>query len=227
MRRKELIWILEDDDGIQKIFEEVLGPYYDLSFFATIKAFSNEYFKGEPSPDLLITDLQLEDGYFTDFLNSEEMQGEIFRFPFLIVSCIEDPNVLRYCFKKGAMDYLIKPFKKPELIVKVEKMLQMPKSVVPVSLGADSCGFINDPSLVARIEAIGNELTHKEFKILKTFLDSKNRRATREELIHNAWGDTNVSPSTLNVHLTYLRKKLTSINISIVSVEDGLWEFRV
>lgn len=227
MRRKELIWVLEDDEGVQKIFEEVLGPYYDLSFFTTIRTFAKEYFKGELTPDLLISDLQLEDGYFTDFLNSDEMKGETFGFPFLIVSCIEDPNVLRYCFKKGAMDYLIKPFKKPELIVKVEKMLQMPKSVMPVSLGVDSCGFVNDPGLIAHIESIGHELTHKEFKILKTFLDSKNRRATREELINNAWGDTNVSPATLNVHLTYLRKKLNSINVSIVSVEDGLWEFRV
>ena len=73
MRRKELIWILEDDEGIQKIFEEVLGPYYDISFFATIRAFAKEYFESELSPDLLISDLQLEDGYFTDFLNSDEM----------------------------------------------------------------------------------------------------------------------------------------------------------
>lgn len=219
MRRKELIWILEDDEGIRFIFEEVLGPYYELQFFTSIQEFSNKYLKKEVTPDLLLSDLRLGDGYFTDFLSSETMKNEVFAFPFLIVSFIEDPNILRFCFKKGAVDYLVKPFRKTELIVKVERMLQIPKNVLPRVIK-------EGPLTIEHFDLKALQLTNKELKILKTFIDSKNHLVKRDELLNRVWGDVSVSYSTLNVHLTYLRRKLSPMNMSIVAVEDGVWEFR-
>lgn len=216
MRRSEKILILEDDPGISFILTESLGAKYHLESFDTIRAISRRLSSNQDHPDLIIADLMLKDGYFTDYLNSLPKNTQ-FNFPFLVISSIDDPSALKFCFEKGALDYLVKPFKKNELLVKVERLLDV---------------FLNKRK-AEMIEKVENQLknfqidlTTKETRILKAFLDASDNILTREELIIKTWGDAQVTQNSINVHLTNLRRKLKDYDMNIISLGVNAWRFQ-
>lgn len=226
MRRSETIWILEDDEGTAFVLDEILGIHYQLEFFTTIKDFSERFSQGAKHPNLVIADLKLKDGYFTDFLNAQAEKNQKFSFPFLIISSIDDPSALKFCFKNGALDYLVKPFKKNELAVKVERLLELESEKEEVKALPETRSPKHSEDVISRLEKIKPGLTMKETKITYAFLDSKNNVVTKEDLFLKAWGQTTVSSKSLDVHLSHLRKKLKAININIISIGDGIWEFQ-
>ena len=98
------IWILEDDNGCQFVHEQTLVDKYLIKFFRGISSFREELKSNVERPSLLIADLNLEDGNFMSFLNSDEANS-IFKIPFIIVSSIDDADALRFCFAEGAIDF--------------------------------------------------------------------------------------------------------------------------
>lgn len=59
-------------------------------------------------------------------------------------------------------------------------------------------------------------LTRKEYDLLLLFLTQPNKIHTREEIIDKIW-DKPVTPETVNVHITRLRKKLGKYSNNIVT----------
>jgi len=224
MRRSEMVWILEDDEGTIFVLEEILGIHYELIIFRTIAEFTEHLEKNNPNPQLIIADLKLRDGYFTDYLSAQEKLNHSFDFPFLVISSIDDPTALRFCFNKGALDYLIKPFKKNELLVKVERLIANHKVS---EAAAEGTRFEKlTPITKLKLEELLPLLTMKENLILSAFLESVNFSVTKAELHQKGWMKTAVSPKSLDVHLSHLRKKLKPLRVRIVSIEDGVWELQ-
>ncbi|MEW6055684.1 MAG: response regulator [Bdellovibrionota bacterium] len=118
------IWILEDDSGCRFVYEQILGIRHKVRFFQTLVEFEFALSEGQKSlPELVLADVVLEDGSFLHFLNHSQKK-ELLSIPFIVVSSIDDIDALRFCFNEGAVDYLVKPFQKSELIVKVERILE-------------------------------------------------------------------------------------------------------
>ena len=112
----------------------------------------------------------------------------------------------------GADDYIPKPFAIEELIARIEVVFRREKT-----LNSSIVKFkditINRNSRV--VEKNNNEiiLTNKEYEILMSLIDNKNRVVTREELLEKVWGysyepETNV----VDVYIRYLRAKLNNEN---------------
>ena len=116
------IWILEDDKGCQFVYEQTLDHRYKTRYFTKIADFQEALSSTEHNPALIIADLMLDDGNFMTYLNDSK-DNRLVVTPFIIVSSIDDIDALRFCFMEGALDYLTKPFKKNELIVKIENIL--------------------------------------------------------------------------------------------------------
>src|SRR5262245_36436441 len=122
MLRKASIWILEDEKGARFVYERVLSYQYSLEFFSGMQELREALRSSGDRPALLIADLWVDDGCFTDFLSADgcvPLRG----IPWVVVSSVDDIDVLRFCFSSGATDYLVKPFKKSELLVKIERIL--------------------------------------------------------------------------------------------------------
>ncbi len=218
MRRDEAIWILEDDEGTIFVFEELLGHRYHLTFFSTLSDFS-QALQTKKLPHLIIADLKLKDGYFLDFLTTGPTDP-LKKTSFLVVSSIDDPDSLRFCFKHGALDYLVKPFKRTELIVKVEKLIDNALELERRKTLSD-VQFLQEQILKEKLPLVLETVTGRERMILDVFLASKNYIVSKDELFHQVWGDTSVSSKSLDVHFSHLRKKLQKIEFSLVALENG------
>lgn len=215
------IWILEDDPGVQFVYEEVLGIRYRLSAFSCMADFRKAL--AEPSADLpclLIADIRLPDESFLSFLHSEASK-KIRSVPYMMVSSIDDLDALRLCFERGAIDYLTKPFAKSELIVKLERFFARPKEVVPEPVDepapSEPTGFTLD-SVAHTISGANHRplgLTTKEFQIIMMLKVSQNIGTTRREILKQVWGNLKVNEKTLDVHLHNLRRKIAPLGMKI------------
>lgn len=116
----------------------------------------------------------------------------------------------------GADDYLIKPFSTDELLARIRALSRRnTESIQSESLTLSSMVF--NP-LKCEIECEGEslKLTMKESQLLELLLRNKNQVITREQILDRVWGiDSDVEINNIEVYLSYLRKKLSSIKCNI------------
>ena len=116
--------------------------------------------------------------------------------------------------KLGADDYLVKPFEMAELLARIEALLRRGSSTTASAPGMTD-GFVFGDITVdfrrAEVTKGGQpiELSAREFKLLKYFVEHRGAALTRDELLNEVWG-YNAMPSTrtVDVHVAWLRQKL-------------------
>jgi two-component system alkaline phosphatase synthesis response regulator PhoP len=116
--------------------------------------------------------------------------------------------------KLGADDYLVKPFEMAELLARIEALLRRTStSALPPGASAESYRFGDISVDFRRAEVVKAgrtlELSAREFKLLKYFIEHRGAALTRDELLNEVWG-YNAMPSTrtVDVHVAWLRQKL-------------------
>ncbi|MEO5969907.1 MAG: response regulator transcription factor [Bdellovibrionia bacterium] len=213
MKTDKTIWILEDDPESQFVYSDILEVRYNVKFFTTLKEFA----KAGPldGVDLLIADLKLPDGHFISHLHEKQNRARV-TCDFIVVSSMDDLDVLRACFNDGASDFLSKPFKMNTLIVKIENILaKQQKHGISVAQ-LDGVTLHPHESCVRRKEYPSSVLTSKEFEILTVIVQGGKEGVSREFILSQIWNDLTVNQNTLDVHLSNLRKKLAFLALDLM-----------
>lgn len=209
------IWILEDDQQMQAIYDDMLSRNYQLTFFSNLQEF-RDGLQSLPPPDLMILDLMVPDGSLHTVF--EEFGPKLEKTPFLIVSGLDEQDAIRSSFKVGALDFISKPFSKSELQVKLDiylnRLASQQDAISAVKLDPLSM------TLYTRHER-SSELTAKEYRILSLFLQATEQIVPRKHLVLTLWKDINVSEKTLDVHLSNIRRKIASLGLTIVCTDAG------
>jgi DNA-binding response OmpR family regulator len=209
------IWILEDDQQMQAIYEDMLSQNYQLTLFSNLQEFRNGLQRLAP-PDLMILDLMCPDGSLLTVF--EEFAPKLKETPFLIVSGLDEQDTIRNSFKVGALDFISKPFSKSELQVKIDIFLHRLESQLNgmAAVKLDPLSM----TLHTRTER-SSELTAKEYRILSLFLQAPEQIVPRRHLVMTLWKDINVSEKTLDVHLSNIRRKIASLGLTIICTDAG------
>ena len=194
------ILLVEDEENLQEALKlnlEMEGYEVSSAFDgpAALKALQNEYF------DLLILDVMLPEIDGIRVLESLRLQNN--NMPVLILSAKSSSADKVLGLKKGADDYLTKPFNLEELLLRVHKLIEknkqlQDKETVPNEYSFDK-NSINFKALVAinyKSEKI--ELSKKEAMLLKLLIENKNEVVTREKILQAVWG-YNVYPTTRTI----------------------------
>ncbi len=137
-------------------------------------------------------------------------------------------------FEVGIDDYVVKPFSRKELMLRVEaimkraggraNMVVQPKNEIVTLAGG---GLRAD--LTARIVYVDGkraEMTPKEYDLFFYMLKNKNIALTREKLICDVWGyDYFGDDRTLDTHIKLLRKSLGKYADYIVTLRGVGYRF--
>ena len=198
---KELIYIVEDDEGIQEVYEGAFEDVYETKIFSNGADFFKVFEKERP--ELVILDIMLPDmdGY-TILTKIREIDE---RLPVICVSAKSDEISFVKGLNKGADDYMAKPFSVLELLARVKTNLRRTKLDV---INAD--GFTIDSNLYkAFYKGVDLGLTIKEFKLLKLLIGKAGFTIEREDLFKEVWGEDFMGESrTLDMHIAALREKI-------------------
>ncbi len=119
----------------------------------------------------------------------------------------------------GADDYLVKPFGVMEMVARVKAVLRRTAKEIP------SDGFVvgdivlkeKEHKVIADGEKV--ELTHKEFEMLKLFMQNPNMVFSRDRLMSEIWGVDYIGETrTVDMHIKTLRQKLGGVGGQIKTV---------
>ncbi len=110
----------------------------------------------------------------------------------------------------GADDYLVKPFEMAELLARIEALLRRVPAV-PAQVEVYQFGDVHVDFRKAEVRRGGEmlDVSAREFKLLKYFIEHRGATLSRDELLNEVWG-YNAMPTTrtVDVHIAWLRQKL-------------------
>lgn len=192
--------LVEDEENLHEALKlnlELEGYEITSAFdgAAAINALQAEYF------DLIIMDVMLPE---IDGINvTETVRLNNNETPILILSA-KNSSVDRVLgLKKGADDYLTKPFNLEELLLRVQKLIEKNKKLLDKSTVGDTYSFDQNLIDFKAQEATTKEgkkiqLSKKETMLLKLLVENKNEVVPREKILQAVWG-YNVYPTTRTI----------------------------
>ena len=199
---KKSILIVEDDLAISKMIDMNLTLSGYRTFCAMDGRQAVEAIRAQRF-DLALCDIMLPELDGFELLPHMKEKG----IPVIYVSAKADVQSRVQGLRLGAEDYLVKPFDILELLVRMEKVLartdKQPKvlSYRDITVDEESHEVTKNGEVVS--------LKHMEFELLLTFMRHPGMVMTRENLLHQVWGDEFIGETrTVDVHVATLRRKL-------------------
>ncbi len=200
------ILIVDDDKDLSFIISEMLESYdYKVTCAESCEeAFS--VLSGEKF-DLVLLDINLPDG--TGFKICSELR-QVSEVPVIFASARTSEDDRISGFDIGGDDYLPKPYSMKELLSRVNALIRRAygfrQQEKIVKFGNITVN-ITSRSVTRNEEAVS--LSLREFDLLAYLCENINTAVSKEKLLSEVWGAfSEVEPSTLTVHIRWLREKL-------------------
>jgi DNA-binding response OmpR family regulator len=172
---------------------------------------------GNVKPDLIILDLMMPD---IDGWEACRQLRKTSNVPIIMLTARTDDVDKIVGLEIGADDYVTKPFNPRELVARVKAVLRrsQSKSVTGDRITLGNLQIDIDKREV-RVDNKVVELRAKEFDLLVAFAQHPEVVLDRERLISTVWGYDFLGDSrTIDVHVTWLRDKLSKSDAKIKTV---------
>lgn len=191
------ILLVEDEENIRdtvKLNFEIEG--YEV--VATANGRDALKFANEQHFDVMVLDVMLPevDGYQI----CEQIRLTNRDTPIIFLTAKDQPQDRIEGLKKGADDYLTKPFVFEELMLRVRRLIERTSKSPEVQ--PDRFTFGNNNVNFATFEAKGNPgtfmLTKKEAMLLKLLTERRGEVVSRQQILQSVWG-YDVYPSTRTI----------------------------
>ena len=207
MHQMALIYIVEDDPGIQEIERIALkNSNYIVQAFDRASAFYEKM--DSILPDLILLDVMLpdEDGFkVVRRLRSNPVTRRI---PVIMITARTSEMDMVKGLDNGADDYIKKPFSVMELLSRVRALLRRTGTDSRKVLEVGKIMLDQEKHIVLAGDRTVN-LTLKEFELLRYLMVNEEIVLSRSSIMEAVWGvDFEGESRTVDMHIKTLRQKL-------------------
>lgn len=203
---KKNILIIDDEEDLSFIISEMLESY---GYNTDTAKDSDEAFEklADNTYHLFLLDINLPGS--TGFELCKELR-KVSTVPVIFASARTSETDRITGFDLGGDDYLPKPYSMKELLSRINALIRR------------TYGFIGDEKIVKFGNVVINissrtvtknnkeiNLSLREFDLLAYLCENKNKAVPKETILSEVWGAFSiVEPSTLTVHIRWLREKI-------------------
>jgi two-component system alkaline phosphatase synthesis response regulator PhoP len=210
MTQRRLL-LVEDEPGlVMTLTDRLLAEGYEVESATTapqgLEMASNGGF------DAILLDVMLPGGNGLDVCRMLRQRGVLT--PILMLTAKGQVVDRVVGLKLGADDYLVKPFEMAELLARIEALLRRSAAQAAAAPPLGDSFRFGDVAVDFRRAEVSKggqllDLSAREFKLLRYFIEHRGAALTRDELLNEVWG-YNAMPSTrtVDVHVAWLRQKL-------------------
>lgn len=201
------ILLVEDEESLQdtiKLNLELEG--YDVSAVNNGKTALEEF--ARKRFDLVILDVMLPE--VDGFTICQTIRLDNHKVPILFLTAKSSAEDRVFGLKIGGDDYLTKPFNLDEFLLRVQSLLkrsgnETEKAFTTFSFGKCSIDF--DAFTVTSIKGEEIQLSKREMKLLRLFVERRNEVLSRETILETVWGyDIFPSTRTIDNYILAFRK---------------------
>ncbi len=144
--------------------------------------------------------------------------------PILMLTAMGEIENKIEAFKKGADDYLVKPFHLEELYIRIQALLrrrERPQQVQDILQIADLT-INRDEQTVSR-NGLPISLTPKEFKLLSILATSNGRILSKKQIADQLWDyHIETNQNTIEVYINFLRNKIDkNADVKLIHTKIG------
>ncbi len=199
------VHLIEDESEIRRLVAEALARIgHDVETSAT--ALEGLQQVVSTNPDVVILDLGLPDLDGGEML---KMLRAVSAVPVIVATARDDDSSAIRLLNAGADDYVVKPYSVEHLEARIRAVLRRGLT----SPGEDTITVgeivIEPGSREARLGEETLDLSPKEFDLLLMLAEKMGHVVTKREILAEVWREPyGGSERTVDVHLSWLRKKL-------------------
>jgi two-component system alkaline phosphatase synthesis response regulator PhoP len=222
------ILIVEDEKDIARMIDYNLKKegyrtvlLHDGSYAALTAA--------KERPDLILLDLMLPGLDGLEICRRVRMDAKIASIPIIMLTAKGEESDKVVGLEMGADDYVTKPFSVKELMSRVKAVLRRSAllgEVLEIYRAGDL--ELDCSRVLALVKGKPQDLTAREFELLKALMAAGGKMLSREALLEKVWGvdaALEVETRTVDVHVGTLRKKLKAEGKRIVTVKNYGYRF--
>lgn len=219
IRDNIMIWCVDDDDTIREIEVYTLTQTgFEARGFADGNSML-ETLKTE-IPELIVLDIMLPGKDGVEVLKEIRSDSQTAKIPVIMATAKGTEMDKIHGLDTGADDYLVKPFGMMEMVSRIKAVLRRCEPVKNeddiVSIGDI---VLNDKEHIVTAKGENVNLTFKEYKILKLFMNNPDIVFSRDKLLSEVWGVDYLGESrTVDMHIKTLRQKLGEAGVQIKTV---------
>ena len=161
-------------------------------------------------PDVIILDVMLPKKSGLDVCRELRRSGNNTPIIMLTARGLEVDKIVG--LKIGADDYVTKPFSFMELLARLEAVMRRTKRVSAGEEVTFGDVVLDFRRYNATKGGVPIELTQREFRMLRYFLDHANEVVSRDALLDHVWGyDVSALTRTVDTHVARLRQKIEDV----------------
>jgi DNA-binding response OmpR family regulator len=199
------ILIIEDDQRIrERLATALAGRGHAVDTRRT--GFEGLSTAVESRPDVVVLDLGLPDVDGAELLKMIRSVSDV---PVIVATARSDEPTIVALLDAGADDYVVKPFSVDQIEARVRAVMrrsEAPTRTGPLVVGGLS---IDLEGREAALEGTPLELSRLEFDLLAHLAAHQGEVISKRDLLAEVWREPyGGSESTVDVHLSWLRKKL-------------------
>ena len=183
--KKGTVYVVDDDEAVRDSLQWLLeGKDYRVRCFESAESFLSRYDTREVA--CLIVDIRM--GGMTGLELQDRLVERQSPLPVVFITGHGDVPMAVTTMKKGAMDFIQKPFKEEELLGVVERMLESARSA------------FTDHQQAASRDALLSKLTSREAQVLERIVAGRLNKQIADDL--------GISIKTVEAHRANIMEKL-------------------
>ena len=201
------ILLVEDDADIRRLVAESMSRL-GHEIFSASTAMEGLHAAVSETPDLVVLDLGLPDIDGGELLR---MLRAVSAVPVVVATARGDDASVVQLLDAGADDYLVKPYSTAQLEARVRAVLRRAESQTHSAGAVVRVGglHIDIAAREVSVDGAALELSPKEFDLLVVLAERAGEVVSKRELLAQVWREPwGGSERTVDVHLSWLRKKL-------------------
>ncbi len=200
IRKKGTVYVVDDDEGVRDSLQWLLeGKDYQVRCYDSAESFLSRYDAREVA--CLIVDIRM--GGMTGLELQDRLVERKSPLPIVFITGHGDVPMAVNTMKKGAMDFIQKPFQEEALVNLVERMLEQAKEA-----------FAGQQQSASR-DALLAKLTSRETQVLERIVAGRLNKQVADDL--------GISIKTVEAHRANIMEKLAAKTVAdLLKIALGL-----
>ncbi|WP_043515780.1 MULTISPECIES: response regulator transcription factor [unclassified Actinoplanes] len=196
--------VIEDDVDVRQAVGRLLSATgHDVRLCATALDGLRE--AAAWAPDVVVLDLGLPDLDGAAVLRRIRATSQV---PIVVATAREQESEMIRLLRAGADDYVVKPYSAEQIEARIAAVLRRGHGG-PAATGLTVGGLSLDPQgRTASLDGVPLQLSRLEFDLLAYLMQRAGTVVTRRQLLSDVWPAESRSLETVDVHVTWLRRKL-------------------